>query len=89
MKQVKYTIDFAKAIVSIEGLNVVDSFIVLQEEWEEDNRGYITEDGRVWLTSYEIPYQCSIDDLQFHIDLTERSLRGLKKAKGMLIDNTE
>ena len=89
MKQVKYVVNFAKGIVSIEGFNVVDSFIVLQEEWDEDNRGYITEDGKVWLTSYEIPYQCSIEDIQLRIDLTEKSLRGLKKAKGMLIDNTE
>ncbi len=56
-------------------------FIVLHEGWEMDNTGWVTEDGRVWLTSHGTPYPAPMAELDELIDRTERSLIGLKIAR--------
>ena len=38
-------------VTDIEGVKVVHEFEVLWHEWECDGYGWVTEDGRAWLTT--------------------------------------
>ena len=64
---------------------VVREFLILREGWEMDNLGWITEDGKVYTTSHGgRPFAMSIDEVQNHIDETNRSLAGLFRARDAL-----
>ena len=42
---------------TINGSPVVHTFMVLNHEWECDGEGWVTEDGRVWTTDHQSPYE--------------------------------
>ena len=66
----------------IDGQKVIEEFTVLHYGWEMDNTGWITEDGRVWMTSHGgRPVSVDIEVIESHIEETADSLEGLLKAK--------
>ena len=63
------------------GSEVIKTFIILYNGWETDNEGWITKDGRIWITSHGgSPYEMPIEDLREKIRETSSSLRGLIDA---------
>ena len=69
----------------IEGVKVQTEFLILREGWEMDNWGWITADGKVYTTSHGGRlYEMRIEELESHIEETERSLFGLHLALAAL-----
>ena len=56
-------------------------FLIMYAGWEMDNTGWVTEDGRLWLTSNGgPPYECSRDEIEKEFTRTARSAAEIAKA---------
>ena len=40
-------------ITEIDGCPIIHTFTILYEGWEMDNLGWVTSDGKVWMTLHE------------------------------------
>ena len=76
----------------IQGQNVKSEFVILHHEWECDGYGWVTEDGRVWVTSHGgDPFEASAETIERFIDSAESCLEGLRTVyddmKGDTMEN--
>ena len=61
---------------------VVHEFVLLEQGWEMDPWGWVTDDGTVWGTSHGArPRPMSIETLQEYIDNTQSCIDGLIQAR--------
>ena len=69
----------------IQGVKVKTEFVILYHNCECDGYGWVTEDGRVWVDSYDgSPFEASSHTISAFIDMTESCLEGLREVyKGM------
>ena len=71
----------------IDGRKVVHEFTVLWREWECDGYGWVTEDGRAWLTSHgRPPYEAGTSALLDRMDEALSSATGIRKALSLMAD---
>ena len=65
----------------IDGRKVIHEFVVLHHEWECDGYGWVTDDGRAWLTTHGGP-PCEADaaKLLHRMDAALTSVEGIRKA---------
>ena len=57
-----------------------EEFLILHEGWEVDNVGWITRDGAFTTSHGGRPYRMTSVEIRKHIEKTERSLHGLRRA---------
>ena len=63
---------------------VVHEFVVLEQGWEMDPWGWVTDDGTVWGTTHGgAPWPMLIETLQQHIDNTQACIDGLIRARDL------
>ena len=71
----------------IDGSKVVHEFTVLWHEWECDGYGWVTDDGRAWLTSHGgPPYEAGTTALLDRMDEALSSVTGIRKALSLMAD---
>ena len=71
----------------IDGRKVVHEFTVLWHEWECDGYGWVTADGRAWLTSHGgDPYEAETTDLLDRMDEALSSVTGIWKALSLMAE---
>lgn len=69
----------------IDGVKVVHEFSVLWPEWECDPYGWVTEDGRAWMTSHgSAPYEADATALLERMDVALSSATGIRKALALM-----
>ena len=69
----------------IDGHKVVHTFTVLWKAWECDDTGWVTDDGRVWLTSHGgLPYEARRSELLGRMEEALDSLSGILKALALM-----
>ena len=52
---------------TIDGKKVIHRFMVFHHEWECDGWGWVTEDGRLWLSTHGRVYEAVPSELVEHI----------------------
>ena len=70
----------------INGHKVVHEFTVLWHEWECDGYGWVTDDGRAWLTSHGGTYEAGTIDLLDRMDEALSSITGIRKALSLMAE---
>ena len=68
----------------IEGCRVVHEFSVMWPAWECDELGWVTEDGRAWMTSHGRLYEAGPGDLLARMEVALRSVDGIRQALSLL-----
>ena len=65
----------------IDGKKVVHEFLVFWHEWECDGYGWVTEDGRAYLTDHgSRPYEVGPKELVGRMNAVLESVTGIAKA---------
>ena len=64
----------------IDGTEVVYEFKVFHHEWECDGYGWITADGRIWLTSHGSLYEGDVSEIKGMIGELTVSISGMNEA---------
>ena len=65
----------------INGVKVIHEFKVLHHQWECDGYGWVTLDGKIWLTNHGGLHEADISMLSERIDAAIESLAGIHEAK--------
>ena len=74
----------------IDGVKVVHEFSVLWPGWECDQYGWVTEDGRAWMTTHgSDPYEADASDLLERMDVALGSAEGIRKALTLVVSGRE
>ena len=74
---------------SLDGSTVVHEFLLMRPGWEMDNTGWVTKDGRLWLTSHGgPPYECSRIEILKELTRTTRSAAEIAKALALAHEAT-
>ena len=73
----------------IDGVKVVHEFSVLWAKWECDPYGWVTEDGRAWMTTHGVgPYETDAAALLERMDVALSSATGIWKALTLMASAT-
>ena len=76
-------------VTEIEGVKVVHEFEVLWHEWECDGYGWVTEDGRTWLTTHGSRYEANAAELLDRMDAALSSAQGIRNALALMAEAQE
>ncbi|MCY4634745.1 MAG: hypothetical protein OXG04_09630 [Acidobacteria bacterium] len=76
----------AVRVTEIEGVKVVHEFEVLWHEWECDGYGWVTEDGRAWLTTHGSRYEADAAELLGRMDAALSSAQGIRRALALIAE---
>ena len=68
-------------VTEIEDRKVIHHFTVLHEGWELDNDGWVTDDGRVWMTNHGSLYETDEEELQGHLKRIQDCAGSIRKAQ--------
>ena len=69
----------------IDNSKVIHEFTVLWHEWECDGYGWVTEDGRAWLTSHGgPPYETEATALLERMDVALCSVTSIRKGLSLM-----
>ena len=64
----------------IDGKRVIHEFSVLWNGWEMDNQGWITEDGRAWMTNHGHLSEVNASSIHARAQVAMQSAQELMKA---------
>ena len=74
----------------IDGQKVIHEFPVLWHEWECDGYGWVTEDGRAWLTTHgSEPYEAPNSELLERMEVALATVTGIRKALSLMAEREE
>ncbi|MCY4636575.1 MAG: hypothetical protein OXG04_19085 [Acidobacteria bacterium] len=76
----------AVRVTDIQGVKVVHEFEVLWHERECDSHGWMTEDGRAWLTNHGSRYAADATELLGRMDAALSSAQGIRRALALMAD---
>ena len=68
----------------IDGARVVHEFSVMRPEWECDAYGWITEDGRAWMTNHGSTHQATAGELLEAMDVALGSVTGIREGLALM-----
>ncbi len=76
-------------VTEIDGVKVVHEFKVLWHKWECDGYGWITEDGRAWLTSHGKRFEAEASELLERMEAALSCAQGIRKALALTAEARE
>ena len=64
----------------IDGVRIVHEFVVLWHEWECDGYGWVTEDGRVYLSTHGNIFEAPTSEVLERLEAALSCADGIRKA---------
>ena len=71
-------------VTEIDGVKVVHEFEVLWHQWECDGYGWVTEDGRAWLTTHGRRFEAETSELLERMEAALSCAQGIRKALALV-----